>query len=200
MQEHYFSKIQKSELKLGLLQIQNLRGLNLEIYTASGIFSVKKIDKGTWTLIEKMEIHGESVLDLGCGIGIVGISYSFFDKNAKITLSDINQRAIKVSKMNIKKLKLKNIKARQSDLFEKLDEKFDNIISNPPLSAGMSVCSKIIEESYNHLNKDGLLQVVARHKHGGSRIMKKMQETFKNCKVLAKKGGYWVYASKKTTS
>lgn len=200
MQDHYFSKNPKSELKLGMLQITNLRGHNLEVYTASGIFSVKKVDRGTWTLIENMKIYGKEILDFGCGIGLVGIIYSLEKPNSKVTFLDINQRAIKITKMNIKKLGIKNTKTLQSDLFGKVNGKFDNILSNPPISAGMETCYKIIEQSFEYLNENGILQIVARHKKGGARIMKKMQETFKNCQILAKNGGFWVYASKKETT
>ncbi len=196
MQEHYFSKEPASELKLGLLQIANLRGLNLELYTASGLFAYKKIDKGTWVLIENMIIQGRKILDLGCGIGVIGITYAILDKTANITCSDINNRAVKIAGMNADKLGLK-LEIVQSDLFENLKGNFDNILSNPPITAGMETCYKLVEDSHKHLNEKGLLQVIARHKHGGERIMKKMQETFKNCRVICKRGGYWLYVSER---
>ena len=37
------------------------------------IFNYKKIDRGTWALIENMKLKGEKILDYGCGIGIIGI-------------------------------------------------------------------------------------------------------------------------------
>jgi 16S rRNA G1207 methylase RsmC len=189
---HYFSEKQDSPLNLGLLKITGIRKMDLEIYTASGIFSWKKLDRGTRILIEKMDVGGK-FLDLGCGIGIVGIVAAKL--GADVTLSDVNERALKVSRMNVKKLGLK-AKVAKSDLYEKLGS-FDVIASNPPISAGADLCFRLIDESIDHLNPDGKLFLVARHRILGRALMERMNDVFGNCEVLGKSGGFWVYCSKK---
>ncbi|RLF13878.1 MAG: hypothetical protein DRJ66_07045, partial [Thermoprotei archaeon] len=75
------------------------------------------------------------------------------------------------------------------------NEKFNTIITNPPQSAGMSTCIKIIQEAPRYLVSGGMLQIVFRHSKGGSRLANVMKSVFGNCEVLASRSGYRVYVS-----
>ncbi len=192
--EHYFSKKPESRLKIKLTR-DILRNKEIEFYTASGLFSAEKVDKGSKLLINKSIIkENDRILDLGCGYGIIGLSLKLSLPKIKVTFSDINERAVQITNKN---LKLNNIKAEviQSDGFENIKEKFNVILLNPPQSAGKKLCFKLIEDSKNHLEKDGTLQLVARHNKGGKEISKKMLEVFSNVKEIAKSAGYRIYLS-----
>lgn len=194
--EHYYSEQQKSLFKIKKIK-QRIKGKEFEFYTASGVFSREKVDKGTLVLAENMLIgKNNKVLDIGCGIGILGIvAAKIFD--ADIVMSDINKRAVMLAKMNAG---LNNVKAEiyQGNLYKKIkDNDFDVVLSNPPQTAGKVVCFKLIEQSKNHLKNNGNLQLVARHNKGGKTLSKKMEEVFGNAMVIAKKSGYWVYVSVK---
>ena len=192
--EHYFTKQPKSELKTNKLKAR-LRNKEIEFYTASGLFSTKKVDKGSELLIDKCIIKNNwNILDLGCGYGIIGIALLKTNPTLKLTFSDVNERAIQITKMNLKLNRL-NGNAIQSNRFEKIQEKFDTILLNPPQTAGKETCFKMIEESEQHLNENGLLQLVARHNKGGKDLSKKMKETFGNVKETAKGAGYRIYIS-----
>ncbi len=199
MAPHYFSERPGGRFRVFEIHV-SVRGLSLRLLTAPGIFSYRKLDYGTKVLIENMYIiHNAKVLDLGTGIGVIGIVYSILSPDSKVYMIDINERAVKVAKMNVRRYMLEDrCKVIKSNLFEKINElKFDVILSNPPISAGLKTCFSLIEESYYHLNEGGILQIVARHKKGGRRLMEKMKEVFGNCDVLTKSGGYWVYLSRK---
>ena len=194
--EHYYSAEQKSELNIKKIR-QKIRNKSFEFYTASGVFSKEKIDKGTLVLAENMVIgKNAKILDIGCGIGVLGIvAAKLFDAN--VVMSDINKRAMILTAKN---LKLNNVKAEiyQGNLYEKIkDNDFDVILLNPPQTAGKELCFQLIEQSKNHLRENGSLQIVARHNKGGKTLSKKMEEVFGNVKVIAKKSGYWVYLSEK---
>lgn len=194
--EHYYSQEQKSPAiikKIG----QEVKGKEFWFYTASGVFSKEKIDKGTLILSENMIVNkNDKVLDIGCGIGIIGIvAARLFD--AKTVMSDVNKRAVMLAKKNVE---LNNVKAevRQGNLYENVKgNDFDVILSNPPQTAGKEICFRLIEQSKEHLKKNGSLQLVARHNKGGRTLSKKMEDVFGNFKVIAKKAGYWVYLSVK---
>jgi len=192
---HYYTEKQDSDFKPKIIS-DVLRGKNFSFYTASGVFSKNRIDKGTRALIENCIVNdGWKVLDLGCGYGVVGIVIKKLFPNSEVVLSDINERALKLSQMNAG---LNNVEVRivKSFLFENLQELFDTIIVNPPQSAGIEICYKMIEESYKHLKTNGLLQLVSRHNKGGSRLEKRMLETFGN--TSSKRiSNYRVYISKK---
>src|SRR3989338_9301443 len=194
--EHYYSENQKSELNIKKI-VQKIKGRDFEFYTASGVFSKDKIDKGTLVLAESMIVKNNSkILDIGCGIGVLGIvAAKLF--GAEVVMTDINKRAIMLAEKNIA---LNNVKAEihQGNLYEKIkDDDFDAVISNPPQTAGKEICFQLIEESKNHLKKNGSLQIVARHNKGGRTLSRKMEEVFGNVRVIARKSGYWVYMSKK---
>jgi len=71
------------------------------------------------------------VLDVGTGTGVIAINIKKHFKNAKVYATDINLKAINNAKENAKKHKVE-ISLSKSDVFPKIRDKFDVIISNPP--------------------------------------------------------------------
>ncbi len=191
---HYYNEKQTSGFKLRKLNV-SLRDYNLELFVSGGVFSSKRLDKGTEVLIKNMIIKKDwNVLDLGCGYGAIGLFVAKIAKN--VYLIDINERAVKLAKMNAGLNKIK-VKILQGNMYETVEDmKFDTILINPPQTAGKDVCFEMIEKAREHLKKDGLLQVVARHNKGGKQLAKKMEETFNNVGVIVKEAGYRVYVSK----
>lgn len=191
--EHYFSEKQDSELKINKIQ-EVLRKKEYEFFTGNGVFSARRVDLGTRVLVNYMDVkENDRVLDLGCGIGVVGRVARDLTKN-EIVLVDVNERALMLAKMNLKGFN--KIVVKKSDVYESLrGEKFDVILLNPPQTAGRKLCLRMIAESLEHLNNGGSLQVVARHNIGGSYFEKFMKEVYGNVKTLARKGGYHVYFS-----
>jgi 16S rRNA G1207 methylase RsmC len=197
MVEHYYTREQASVFKPEKIVV-NVLGKEFELYTSGGVFSSRKIDTGTELLIESALVKKEwNVLDLGCGYGVAGIALKKKNPEIKITFSDVNERAVKLTMMNIKSNKI-NADVFQSSVFENKElnaMRFDTIILNPPQTAGKKICFRMIEESAAHLVKGGLLQLVARHKKGGKELSKKMEEVFGNVGVAGKGRGYRVYVS-----
>jgi len=139
------------------------------------------------------------ILDLGCGYGIIGISIKKHYPQLNMTMIDINDRAIQLSKKNCDENDAECLVIK-SNIFANpvLDDKrFDIILTNPPFSAGKKVCIEFIEQSFKHLNPEGILEVVAPHNKGGESLKKAMQDTFGNVEELVKKRGYRVYVSTK---
>ncbi|MDD5417337.1 MAG: methyltransferase [Candidatus Nanoarchaeia archaeon] len=197
MQEHYYSSKQDSEQRFSNFSAV-LRGFNLEFKTVSGVFSLKRIDRGTQVLAKYMLIKKGTMLDLGCGYGAIGIVYAKSCPECRVYMVDINPRAVAMAKYNAKKNKISNYKVLQSDVFSEIkDIMFDSILLNPPQTAGRDICIRMIKEAYEHMNKNGIFQMVARHNKGGKTLMECVNDTFKNVDVLAKSGGYWVYKAVK---
>lgn len=194
MVEHYFSEKQNSENKKVELNVK-LKGDSFLLFSSSGIFSKKELDDATRLLIENA-VLGKKILDLGCGYGVVGISILRKRKDAEVYFSDVNERALELTRENLKRLNLQG-KVVKSDVFGNLAETFDTILSNPPMAAGREVCFRIIEESHIHLSNGGTLQFVARHNKGGKTLSEKMKDVFGNVETIASAGGFRVYMSKK---
>lgn len=171
------------------------------IFTSdNGVFSKNRVDFGTNLLINSIpQIPNGLILDLGCGIGIIGLSLAKCNPQAFCHLVDINQRAINLAIKNSQINNIKNVKIYESDLYQNVEDTFDMIITNPPIRAGKKIVHRIIEEGYSYLNSGGLLYVVIQKKQGASSLLIKMEEIFRNASIINKKNGYYVIVSKKET-
>lgn len=76
----------------------------------------------------------ETVLDLCCGTGCLGLATALQFPNARVTLADVDEAAVGNALTNIERFALGNrVQARQSDLFDGLDAQvFDLVLANPP--------------------------------------------------------------------
>ena len=194
---HYYDENQNSPLREEIISIR-FKGQLFDFYSASGLFSKQHLDKATELLIAKADLEGaKTVLDLGSGWGVVAVLLKINNPQKEFYASDISKRAVAYTKKNAEKYKLK-IDVRQSDILKSFpEEKFDVILTNPPYVAGRETCKQFIEQSFEHLNKDGSLQLVARHQKGGKFLGEYMKQLFGNMEVIAKQSGFRIYKSLK---
>ena len=173
---HYFSEKPNSSSNERLIEAI-LRNKKFIFKTDSGIFSPKKVDKGTKILIETLELDkNDNVLDVGCGYGAIGIAIA--DEVNSLTMTDINRRALKLAEENLKinNLNNKNISIVQGNIYEGVnDKKYTKIISNPPIKAGKEVIHKIIKDGKELLQDNGSIWVVIQTKHGAKFLTKYME-------------------------
>lgn len=85
----------------------------------------------TLKYIKELNFTSPKILDLCTGSGAIGLTLKKELPESYITMSDISSKALKVAKKNKKELNL-NVKLIKSNLFKKINDKFDIIISNPP--------------------------------------------------------------------
>ena len=82
---------------------------------------------------EAKKIENVEILDMCTGSGCIGISIAKNIKNAKVTLVDISENVIEIAKKNALRNKVESqLTFIQSNMFEKVEKKFDIIVSNPP--------------------------------------------------------------------
>jgi 16S rRNA G1207 methylase RsmC len=195
---HYFTPEQKSKLKLGLIRT-NLRGKSFEFLTASGVFSKKRIDLGTRLLVESMVLPDDGyVLDVGCGYGAVGIAAAVFNPKLHVVMVDVNERAVWLAKQNIEVNKVSNAIVKRGYLYEPVKGlKFNCILSNPPVSAGIKTLKAIVSEAPKHMTTKASFQMVLKSKICGERIRNIFEEAFGNHAVHARKSGYRVLIAEK---
>lgn len=173
-----------------------LEGRRLDLWSAAGLFSKGRLDPGTRLLIESVPARrGWRVLDLGCGIGVAGLALLLRER-VEVTFSDVNPLALKATARNLAAFGLAG-RIVCSDLFAKIPEAFDLILTNPPIVAGRATLYALIEEAPAHLQPGGALALVARHNKGGKMLAKRMESVFGAVEVLGRRSGYHVYASRK---
>ncbi|HHX33023.1 MAG TPA: class I SAM-dependent methyltransferase [Mollicutes bacterium] len=191
----YFTNNTSLKSKLKVLNY-SYNEYNISLKSDLGVFSKDKIDLGSQTLLESYFINGRKnvkVLDVGCGYGLLGISLAKI-MNCDVDMIDVNKRAIHLCKMNIKENKV-NAKVWESDVYENIKDKYDVIITNPPIKAGKKIYEKIINESFNYLKENGELWFVMRNNHGVKTIHKNLKKT-KNSEIMIKNKGFYVIRAK----
>ena len=184
--------------------ISNKRKLKLfindrELYFWSdvGVFSNSKIDYGSFVFLKTLlqEDSKSTVLDVGCGYGVLGITLKIFDLCQHVDMVDINQRAVDLCNENIKYYNLNDANCFVSDGFNNVSKKYDMIVINPPIRAGKAVIYKMFEDSKNYLNTNGALYIVIKKDLGAPSAKNKLQEIYKNVEVINKNNGYWIIKS-----
>ncbi|MBZ4297572.1 class I SAM-dependent methyltransferase [Streptococcus pneumoniae] len=173
-----------------------LLGQKMTFLTDAGVFSKKMVDFGSQLLLKCLEVNqGETVLDVGCGYGPLGLSLAKA-YGVQATMVDINTRALDLARRNAEK---NNAKATifQSNIYEQVEGHFDHVISNPPIRAGKQVVHEIIEKSKDFLETSGDLTIVIQKKQGAPSAKSKMEDVFGNCEILKKDKGYYILRSVK---
>ena len=97
---------------------------------------------------------------------MIGIVVASNPNVTSITMCDVNHRALDLAKRNAIKNKIRNFEIIESDGFENIKDKYDTIITNPPIRAGKVVIYKMYEDSKQHLSEEGILYLVINKKHG----------------------------------
>ncbi len=198
MTEHYYSAQPASTPKEGLIKT-HLCGKPFEFVTASSVFSKKRLDTGTRLLIESMILPERGcALDVGCGYGAVGIVAASLHPLLRVTMTDVNIRAVRLAQENFQRNKVNNAEVRWGCLYESVEgSTFNVVLSNPPVSAGMETVKAIIAKAPKVMAAQATLQMVIRSKIGGKALPTLFEATFGNSSVLARESGYRVLMAQK---
>jgi 16S rRNA (guanine1207-N2)-methyltransferase len=194
--EHYFTN--NKELKSELRVIKyNYDDYHFSFTSDNGIFSKDRIDLGSKNLVETFLKFNKrdfnSLLDVGCGYGFMGIVISKV-LNTPATLVDVNKRAVHLTDMNIKNNKVLAT-SLVSDIYENVQGKFDLIISNPPIRAGKRVVYDILINAKEHLCDNGELWFVIRKEQGAKSTIKELEKYY-IIEVIKKVSGFYIIRAK----
>ncbi|RXT09066.1 class I SAM-dependent methyltransferase [Ammoniphilus sp. CFH 90114] len=193
MSEHYYSNrpsVEHQEKEF----VFELRDQSLKFITDAGVFSRDRIDYGSVLLIEEMQIQPkDEVLDMGCGYGPIGLVAARLASKGKVWMADVNERAVTLAQRNAERNGIHNVEIMTSFLFENLpDQKYDVILTNPPIRAGKQTVHQIFEEAYPRLKDTGSLWIVIQKKQGGPSAMSKLQEIYQKVEKVVQDKGYWI--------
>ena len=188
---HYFTNEEnlKSEIEKVIVEIN---GIPFYFYTDNGVFSKGELDFGTELLLKNFKYdnpNNKMLLDIGCGCGPIGIYASHL--GFTVDMSDVNKRAIHLSKMSLKEQGL-NANVFESDAYKNITNKYDYIVSNPPIRVGKEKLYEIVMNSKEHLKDGGSLWIVVRKQQGAESLIRDMKKVYKSVEVITKKKGFYI--------
>ena len=192
MNDHYYTRVPQSESRPVDCEY-SYRGISLSFRTDAGVFSKGEVDTGTTLLLEALpeDMSGE-ILDLGCGWGVIGISIARKWPGTKVTMTDINTRALELSRENAKRNRAE-VTCVESDGMAALEgREFDAVVTNPPIRAGKQVIYKMFADAARCLKPGGALYLVIRKQQGAESCMKYLQTLYAHVEKIDKSGGFWV--------
>jgi len=182
-----------------------INGIDFEFVSDTSVFSRHQTDFGTDLMLNaviedikqnKDKITDRTFLDLGCGIGTVGIVIKKCFMKMDVYGVDVNTRAVGLAKENAGFNGVK-VDFMVSDVLDALpeDKIFDYIATNPPVRAGKKTVFSFYEQAYQHLAPGGVFYCVLQRKQGAPSTAAKLMELFGNCETLEIDGGYRVMKS-----
>ena len=179
----------------------NINGVDLRFETLPDLFSPKKLDNGTRSLIEAVkDIKPDysSALDWGCGWGAISIYLAKNQPSSSVVAIDSDVAATKITTANAKLNTIDNLSVLLSHGFDEVDDniKFDLIASNPPTHRGREVVEDMIAQSFDRLENNGVLLIVveARLKPW---ISKQLSVVFGEHKIVSRSNKHVVLSSTK---
>ncbi|CAN5165606.1 class I SAM-dependent methyltransferase [soil metagenome] len=167
------------------------------LWTQPGVFSWDRLDPGSALLLKSLPPLSGVGVDLGCGIGVLSHAILASPKVTKLTLIDLDRRAVEAARRNVAdpRVEVRWTDARRgADLLSGLDF----VVTNPPFHDGggedKALGQAFITAAAAMLRKSGVLWIVAnRHLPYEAAL----NEHFKTVRPVADAGGFKVYEARK---
>jgi len=188
---HYFTNdyVESKETKTKCI----IKNIELTLITDNGVFSKKRLDFGTRSLLETIDNVSGQVLDFGCGYGPIGI-YLKKTYDVEVDAVDINERAMNLAKKNAELNKV-NINIFESNIYENINKKYDYIVTNPPIRVGKKILYQILFEAKEYLKENGELWLVI-HKDQGAKTLAKDLEKEYTVEIKNKNKGFYIICAR----
>lgn len=142
---------------------ETLRGNALTFTSTWGLFSPEHIDDGTRLLIENVAVEPtDTILDLGCGYGAIGLTLARLSPRGCVHLVDKDFIAIEYAKRNAHENEIGNIEIYLSNGFSHIpkDIRFDTIVANLSAKASKEFFWILFSDARAFLKPGGALTVV----------------------------------------
>lgn len=164
-----------------------------------GVFSKDHVDEGTKVLLDgltMMDIDPTTVLDFGCGLGVISIIMDIGLGYKHVEGIEVNPRALALAQANVI-LNHSNAMLYQSDGFTNVKGCYDLIISNPPIRVGKPTLYQWYQQAYDHLNDNGHLVLVIRKQQGALSTMDALKQWYPLVETIHRKKGFLVIHAKR---
>ncbi len=158
----------------------------VKLTTVPGVFSHRRVDQGAQALAEVVEVEaGDTLLDMGCGCGSIGISIAKNHNLNRLCLLDSNSRAIYSVEHNCRLNEMDNYETVLSDNGIDQPEAFTLFTGNPPYFSNYKISDLFIQTAHNCLKKNGRAYIVAKT---ASYHYDSMLSLFGNAEIITRRG------------
>ncbi len=150
---------------------------SLKVCSLPNVFSQGRLDIGSKVLLNHFPkiSSDQSLLDLGCGSGVIAAAIAQANQLTHVTLTDESAMAIAASRQTFLLNQLPHPKLIQTNVLDNVQDHFDVIVCNPPFhqqnTQTLSIANKMFKQSSSHLNSHGEFWVIAnRHLQYGKQL------------------------------
>lgn len=188
--EHYFTADPKAPFKRVPVRA-NVWGHWLELTSGSGVFAQGRLDIGTGVLLREQgpPEAAKTVLDLGCGYGVIGLAIAIAVPGCTVTAVDVNERAVLLANENAVRLDVADrFTALVPDAVDP-GTTYDEIWSNPPIRIGKEALHELLLTWLPRLAVGGRARLVVGKNLGSDSLAAWLADQgFPTAKVASAKG------------
>jgi 16S rRNA (guanine1207-N2)-methyltransferase len=194
---HYYTfdeQLQSQQISVSY----TFKAVHYTFISDKGVFSKQKVDFGTDLMLNHItQDHVSHILDMGCGYGVVGFILRQMYPSARLSMFDINPRAVDLSVKNAHAYHILDADIKVSDGIPSDVKDVDVAVLNPPIRAGKNVVFKLYKQAYDVLINNGSLYIVIQKKQGAASSNAYLNTLFDSVTCIAKDKGYFVYKATK---
>ncbi len=191
--DHYFSPDPATPARSATFDA-TVWGHQLAMRSASGVFSYARLDLGTQVLVrtERPRAGSRTVLDLGCGTGVLTVGLALAVPTAQVWAVDVNDRARDLTRVNADR---HGVGARVHVVGPDGvpgDVVLDEIWSNPPIRIGKPAVQELLLRWLPRLSETGRAVLVIARNLGADSYQRWLTEQGWTCERLASAKGFRV--------
>jgi 16S rRNA (guanine1207-N2)-methyltransferase len=193
MSDHYFAAQPSSHLQKVPVRAE-VWGHELDLVSASGVFSAGRLDLGTSVLFRSVgpPTQGATYLDLGCGYGVIACALAVSRPAATVWAVDVNERALQLAAENAERVRAGDRLQVAGPDDVPGDVVFDEIWSNPPIRIGKAALHGMLLHWLPRLAPGGSAYLVVGRNLGADSLLRWLREEGYGCDRLASAKGFRV--------
>lgn len=159
------------------------------VITKPGVFGWQEIDPATALLIAHMQVEAQdTVLDLGCGCGVIGLAAAWMAPQGRVYMVDCNVVALDCAQRTVEQNRLVNAEVRAGDVADAVRNiTFDVVATHLP--RGREVAHQFIIDAATVLRPGGRFYLAGHNETGIKPFVEFAGQVFGNSSVLAYKKG-----------
>lgn len=198
-----FASFEKSPVNSPYPTRVMLDGFEKPFLQHSNLFSREKLDVGTRFFLKNLPRGNyETILDLGCANGVVGIQAKRLNPQAKVIFCDDSKQALESARDNYRSYFEDEAKYVWTNCYELQEAcSLDLVLCNPPFHqktvVGDHIAWQMFQDAHSALKEGRFLRVIG---NSHLRYPEKLRKIFGNAKIIAQDQKFTIVEAQKNHS